>query len=194
MTTIHFVSTEAGLRLLQATLRSYLTGVRLSTVFQGRIQHTSLGSSDPRDLAMQSGFLRLISVVEASVDSLGGELTSRSVSSLDEVLRLLVLEKELAATSTWDSRRRSFKRHHGVDLRKCAEHDRLEGGIEVRNAIAHGLGRLTTRQVLSAETLKQLARVNVTIVNGSVDLRPTHLTECANYCATFLRSLDHTLR
>lgn len=193
MNTVRFVSTEAGLRLLQATLRSYLTKGQVSR-FRGRIQQTSLGSSDPRALALQSGFLRLISVVEASVDSLGGELTSRSVSNVDEVLRLLILEKELAATSTWNSRRRSFKRHHGVDLRKCAEHDRLEGGVEVRNAIAHGLGRLTTRQVLSAETLKHLARVNVTVVNGYVDLCPIHLTECASYCSNFLRSLDQTLR
>lgn len=152
-----------------------------------------LGSSDPRHLALQSGFLRLISVVEASVDSLGGELTSRSVPNLDEVLRLLVLEKELAATSSWESRRKSFKRHHGVDLRKCAEHQRLEGAIEVRNAISHGLGRLTTRQVFSSETPKQLARVNVAITNGYVDIQPVHLTECAQYCSDFLKSLDGLL-
>lgn len=194
MDAIRFVSTEAGLRLLQSTLRSYLAGSQLSIVVRGRIQHTSLGSTDPHDLVLQSGFLRLISVVEASVDSLGGELTSRSVSNVDEVVRLLILEKELAATSTWEARRRSFRRHHGVDLRKCAEHDRLEGAIEVRNAIAHGLGRLTSRQVLSAETPKQLSRVNVMVVNGYVNLRPIHLTECAHYCADFLRSLDYALQ
>ncbi len=178
------------MRLLRATLRTFVTGTWLASLTRGRIQHTSLGSSNPLDLALQAGFLRLVSITEATVDSLGVELTTRDLRKVDEVVRLLMLEKELAATSTWDARRRTFKRHHGVDLRRCAEYGRLEGAIEVRNAIAHGLGRLTTRQALSAETPKQLSRVDVVVVNGYVDLGPIHLRECADYAADFLKSLD----
>ena len=193
MNTIRFVSIEAGLRLLRSTVRTYLAGTRFLVISIGRIEHTSLGSSDARNLALQSGFLRLVSIAEASVDSLGAELTSRSVPRVSEVVRLLMLEKELAASSTWDSRRRSYKRHHGIDLQKCAEYGRLEGAIEVRNAIAHGLGRLTPRQALSAETFKHLARIRVPVSNGFVELQSTHITECAQYCTDFLRSLDCSL-
>jgi len=142
------------------------------------------------DLVVQATFLRLVSVTEATVDALGTELTNRDLRSIDAVIRLLILEKELAAASNWPSRRKSFKRHHKVDLQKCAEHGRLEGAIEVRNAIAHGLGSLTTRQLHSVETPKALAKVNVTVADGFVDLRAVHVHDCHSYLSAFLRSLD----
>lgn len=190
---VRFVSTEAGLRLLRATLRNYLMASRLSALQIGRIQHTSLGTSDPRDLALHAGFLRLVSVTEATLDSLAVELTERSVPNTDEVVRLLMLEKELAAQTTWEARRRVFKRHHHVDIRRCDEYDRVEGAIEARNAIAHGLGRLTTRQVQSQETAKRLARVGVATVNRWIALRREHLEQCSDYTAAFLRSVDRSL-
>jgi len=185
-----YVSTEAGLRLLRATLRNYIWEARLSVLPRGRIQQTFLGTSDPRDLAVQAGFLRLVSVVEASVDSLAVELTEGNVPRVDEVLRLLMLEKEIVASANWESRRRVFKRHHRVDLRKCPRYSYLEGAIEVRNAIAHRLGRLTTRQAMSVETTHRLRIANVIVVNERVDLTSEHLTECANCSSEFLRSLD----
>ena len=161
-----------------------------SRLAAGRIHSTSLGSNDPYVVSLQSSFLRLVSITEATVDALGVELTKSRVAQVDDVLRLLMLEKELAGSSSWEARRRSFKRHHAVDLRKCAEHPRVEAAAEVRNAIAHGLGRLTTRQVLAVELPAQLARINISVVNGFVDLRQTHVADCAAYTAEFLRSLD----
>lgn len=190
---IRFVSTEAGLRLLQTTLRTYLWTTRFSVVLPGRIQQTSLGTTDPQALAMQAGFLRLVSVTEAALDTLGVELTSKDVPNPGSVITLLMLEKELASTSSWAVRRKAFKRHHHLDIHKCARFGEVEGAIEVRNAIAHGLGRLTTRQVQSAETAKLLQRVNVSIVNGFVELRAGHLRECADYCFDFLSDVDGRL-
>jgi len=131
--------------------------------------------------------------VEASVDSLAVELTEGSVFNVNDVIRLLMLEKELAESANWETRRRAFRRHHKLDLRKCAKYDYLEGAIEVRNAIAHGLGKLTTRQTLSAQTPKQLRVVNVSVVNQRVDLNADHISECARHCAEFLLSLDSML-
>ena len=184
------MSTEAGLRLLRATLRNYTWEARMAMVPRGRIQQTFLGTSHPRDLAVQAGFLRLVSIVEASVDSLAVELTEGSVSGIDEVLRLLMLEKEIVESANWDARKRVFKRHHRVDLQRCSRYSYLEGAIEVRNAIAHRLGRLTTRQAISMATTHRLLRANVTVVNERVDLRTEHLVECADCGAEFLRSLD----
>jgi hypothetical protein len=188
--TVRFASTEAGLHLLQGNLRHFLRGIRAANVLPGRIHYTTLGSNDPRDLALQATFLRLVSVAEATVDTLAVELTARTVPPLDEVLRLLVLEKELAGSSSWEARRRSYKRHHGVDLQKCRDYALIEGAIEVRNSVAHGLGRLTTRQILSTETARKLARISVIVVNDFVRLETQNIKECADYCATFLRSLD----
>lgn len=187
---IHFRSTEAGLRLLAPTLRTALRTARAAPFLGGRIVHSALGSTSPRDLALQTSFLRLVSITEATIDSLAIEITEQSVPQIDDVIRLLMLEKELASTSTWDSRRRLFKRHHGVDLEKCAESKRLDGAIAVRNAIAHGLGRLTTKQALSKQTDTNLKRIDVTLLNGFIDLEPRHLIDCRAYLTDFLVDVD----
>lgn len=191
---IRFRSTESGLRLLQATLRTYFSGTRLSTLSFGRIQQTAFGSSNVRELALQSAFLRLVSVAEATIDSLGDELTARDLGDVDETIRLLVLEKELATSSSWNNRRRAYQRHHGVDLRKCDGHDKLEGAIQVRNAIAHGLGHLTTRQILGGETAKHLARIDIESINGYLKITPDHVRDCGLYGSRFLRSVDESVK
>ena len=124
-----FLSVESGLRLLQATLRSFVATSKHAPAFSGRIHHTLLGSGEPKDLTLQAAFLRLVSVTEATVDSLGMELTSRDLPNVDDVIRLLMLEKELSASSNWPSRPKAFKRHPQYRPRKCAEHARLEGAI-----------------------------------------------------------------
>lgn len=193
METIAFRATEAGLRLLRTTLRNYERTASLAAVLPGRIRKTELGTTDPRELAAQSAFLRLVSVTEATVDSLGVEATAESVPAVDEAVRLLMLEKELASSSSWEGRKRSFRRHHKVRLANCDEFKSIQGAIEVRNAIAHGLGSLTTRQLVSAETRPRLKRIDVQIVNGFVSLRTGHVSGCASYSAVFLRSLDGVL-
>jgi hypothetical protein len=185
-----FVSTETGVRLLRGTLRNYHHRGPLSRLRVGRIVQTSMGSSDPSELRAHSAFLRLVSIAESTLDSLGAELTLNHVSRIDEVLRLLILEKELAATSNWESRRRTFKRHHHVDLKRCDEHSRVDAAVLVRNAIAHGLGKLTARQLLSPETPKKLSTLNVSVVNGFVEITPADVDECADYLQKFLHSVD----
>lgn len=186
-------STEAGLRLLGGTLRNYRGSIKKEVFLPGRIHETELGSTHPRELLAQSTFLRLVSVAEATVDSLGTELTNQTIAAADRTVRMLALEKELATSSSWRMRRRSFRRHHGIDLQKCRDYKRLEGAMEVRNAIAHGLGRLTTRQVTSKETLGYLRRIEVDVVNGFVRLQSSHVEACASYCGSFLKAIDDAL-
>jgi len=109
---------------------------------------------------------------------------------MDEVIRLLMVEKEIAGSSTWDARVRIFRRHHHVNLTKASRYAYLEGAIQVRNAVAHGLGRLTARQVLSDLVPRQLALVNVALVNEHVDLRVDNIVECADCATEFLLSVD----
>ncbi len=160
----------------------------------GRIHRTQFGSTSAATLALHSGFLRLVSIAEATVDSLGVEATNRRVGAVDQSVRLLILEKELAATSTWDARRRVFRRHHGVDLRKCDEFKRMEAANDVRNAIAHGLGRLTARQVHSPETVRRISSIGVDVVDGYVSIEERHLVECAGYARLFLTSVDREVQ
>lgn len=186
--TIRHTSVEVGLRVLRLTLRHS----RTTSAYRpsGRVRFTALGPTAPDALAMQSTYLRLVSIAEATLDLLGSELTDRAINPATAAVRLLALEKELAASATWEQRRRLYKRHHGLSLTSCDNYKYVEGAIEVRNAIAHGLGRLTTRQQLSGETARLLAQANIQAVNGNLYIERVNLTECAAGCDHFLRSVD----
>lgn len=191
MSTQRFASTEAGLRLLTVTLRTYRHSNSALVQVRGRISQTALGPTDHREVARQSALLRLVSVTEAATDSLSGELSDRDLDRpIPVVIERLVLEKELAGTSSWPGRESMYKRHHGIDLSKCAEYKRVKGAVSARNSIAHALGRQTTRQQLSGAFRADMARLGVPIVNGRIHLRDSNLDECASYCRAFLRDLD----
>lgn len=187
--TPRFDATESGLRLLGAALRTNAT-VPLRSRVAGRITATAFGPVSKEQTDRQGLYLRVVSIAEATIDALALELTRRDLPTMGEVVRRLVLEKEIASSSSWDARRRSFRRHHGVDLHKCDAHHEVRAATEVRNAIAHGLGRLTARQTASQETYKNLARIAVDVVDGHVRLQPNHVAEAVEYCRRFVHDVD----
>lgn len=187
--TPRFNATESGLRLLAAALRSNAALPPRSRI-PGRITATAFGPVTKEETDRQGLYLRVVSIAEATVDALALELTRRDVAQIDEVVRRLILEKELAGSASWDARRRAYRRHHGVDLRKCDAHSEVLAATDVRNAIAHGLGRLTARQTASQETYKNLALISVDVVNGRVRLQPKHVAEAAGYCRRLITDVD----
>lgn len=189
MTLPRHSATESGLRLLGAAFRANLALPPPSRL-PGRITATAFGPVTKEETDRQGLYLRVVSIAEATVDALALELTRGALTMVDEVIRRLVLEKEIAGSASWEARRRAFRRHHGVDLRKCDAHNEVLASTEVRNAIAHGLGRLTARQTASQETYRSLARISVDIVDGQVRLQPTHVAEAVAFCRQFLRDLD----
>lgn len=184
-----YAATESGLRLLAATVRNHRRNqlVRRSV---GRITVTSLGPTSDSVMNVQIGYLRLVSVVEATVDALAMELTWGSLTNVDEAIRALVLEKEIAGSASWDSRRRSFKRHHDLDLRKCDRHDDVLAATDVRNSIAHALGRLTARQAASQDTVKRMRSIGVDVIDGWVVVKPDDIARCFDDGRAFLLDLD----
>ena len=189
MTAPRFDATESGLRLLGAALRAN-SALRQRSLVPGRITATAFGPVTSEETDRQGLYLRVVSITEATVDALGLELSRRAIPNIGEVVRRLILEKEIAGSASWDARRRSFRRHHGIDLRKCDAHREVLAATDVRNAIAHGLGRLTARQTASQETYKNLARIAVDVVDGRVRLQRRHISEAVVYCRRFVTDID----
>lgn len=189
MTAPRFNATESGLRLLGAALRAQSTFPQRSRL-PGRITATAFGPVTREETDRQGLYLRVVSIAEATTDALALELTRRAIANIDEVVRRLILEKEIAGSASWDARRRSFRRHHGIDLRKCDAHREVLAATDVRNAIAHGLGRLTARQAASQETYKNLGRIAVDLVDGRVRLQGRHILEAVGYCRRFVMDVD----
>jgi hypothetical protein len=187
--TPRFNATESGLRLLGATLRSNATLPPRSRP-PGRITATAFGPITEEETDRQGLYLRVVSIAEATVDALALELTRRAVTHIDELIRRLILEKEIAGSASWDARRRAYRHHHGLDLRKCDAHAEVLAATDVRNAIAHGLGRLTARQTASQETYKNLALISVDVVDRRVRLQSTHVAEAVGYCRRLINDVD----
>src|SRR6266566_8914198 len=81
------------------------------------------------------------------------------------VLRLISVRPSVTpdAVSTWQKRERAWSQSTGVQLSSYKRWQSLSGFIEARNAIQHGLGNLTDRQLGENRTrvLSQLKSAGV---------------------------------
>jgi hypothetical protein len=140
---------------------------------------------------MQAAYFRLISIVEAFTDVLADALFQRVLPTRDQLVSRLVEDRLLQSSSNWDERKYTYTNFYSISLGSCPAWSKLDAGIEVRNAIAHGLGTLTPRQRKKASLAGQLSAVGVTVESGRIILDGRSLEECLDYCRTYVQWLDH---
>jgi hypothetical protein len=98
----------------------------------------------------------------------------------------------------WTKRQKAWLDELGVDFANLGTHwPSVEGFVEVRNALQHGLGRLTDSQ-LSAKrrgaVLGAIAAAGVELNGDRVVLTSTDVASCARACRSFILQLDHAAR
>jgi hypothetical protein len=96
---------------------------------------------------------------------------------------------------TWEKRRKAWAEHGPVDLTRITHWRKLLGFIEARNAIQHGLGRLTDYQLDQARRLESLTRLSaaqIRTIGDVVFVDARTVGECQHVCAKFVISLDST--
>jgi hypothetical protein len=96
--------------------------------------------------------------------------------------------------STWQKRESAWLRHGGVDFGTLRPTwSKVSGFVEVRNALQHGLGRLTDSQLSKRRrdsVLEAIRATSITLNGDLVVLRSGDVTECSGVCADFISSLD----
>ncbi|MGC5321579.1 hypothetical protein ACPXB5_22910 [Micromonospora arida] len=92
----------------------------------------------------------------------------------------------------WTDRIKMWKKHGGVDLATFPGLRAVLGFVEVRNALEHGLGRLTERQLDQHrdEVLKQIAAAGVQLDGDQVILTPTDVVRCGEVGGDFIKFVD----
>lgn len=95
--------------------------------------------------------------------------------------------------SSWNKRKQRWKDENVdflVDL--GGVWPQVNGFVQVRNALAHGLGALTAMQLerFRTETMAALSACGVFLDGGRVRLRDDDVRHCAEVCITFLLELD----
>lgn len=96
---------------------------------------------------------------------------------------------------TWAKREKAWLDELGVAYHSLGTHwPGVEGFVEVRNALQHGLGRLTDSQ-LSAKrrsaVLNAIAAAGVELNGDRVILTSSDVASCAHACRNFILQLDH---
>lgn len=185
--------TEDALHLLHATHADLLSRGS-PPVPHGRIRAGSkLASFDAKEVRLEACYLRLVSIVEAYVDVLCSELFREASVNQSDLFRALIDAAESRASANWDERKTAFKNYHGAVLTSCSSWSTFYGAVEVRNAIAHGLGRLTARQ-RAGSSRQKIESVGVVIVDDSIRLSYEAVLRCLSAARTFVVSLDSRVK
>lgn len=183
--------TDEALLLLLAAIRDFESAV-CAPQRRPRIVSSSFGTYDPVQIQYQAIILRQVSTIEAYIDTLNRELLREGIPWPAPMLASILQEVEFWSSRSWREREQWFKRIHGIRL-SYQDRDawkKVEAARDARNAIAHGLGRLTPRQLRSTNIAERLYRIRIHISNGQMVIAPESMSIVADACSTFVRSLD----
>lgn len=148
---------------------------------------------DAKHSLQQSAIARVASIAESfCVDRLMSLAISELEPDRSPVRRAIFDDALKGATGTWSSIRSAFSEWHGVKPNWRP----LEGVQEVRNAIAHGLGRLTHRQASSRiATVERIRRIGLDVDSSDrLILTDEDVFKVASVCAQLIRDVDENTR
>lgn len=159
-----------------------------------RIARTSAGPIDPHTIRREATYLRFLSICEAYTDTVMIETLEARVPrpAVKEVL-LMMEELEISASRGWPNRNAAFKKYYDVALSDYPGWASLRAAADVRNVIAHGLGRLTASQRSRADLSKKLAEIDVAIGGGRVHLTNASLSTLRDTCIGYVKYLDSAI-
>ncbi|MBQ1072833.1 hypothetical protein KBX06_06600 [Micromonospora sp. C31] len=182
--------TEAALKLISWSLED-LKLPEGSPTSRGRVIRTSLGPVAPEIIRQQATLFRMVSVVESYLDALSRELLSTAIPQHFPMLEPLLEDFDSGTTATWARRIQAYARYHSIDIKKQTAWPKLEAAIDVRNSIAHGLGRLTATQAAKKRAVEtRLKAIEVSIVDRELRYSSQTIDLVRSACSDFIRSVD----
>jgi len=125
------------------------------------------------------------------------QLIDRSLAAIDlshPLRRSLWDNAEKRAEGSWDAQVDAWREWHGLNLSDAgADYASLRAFVEARNAIMHGLGRLTRKQLRKnggRDVIAALGRVGISVSGATLSLPETVLLQCAAVARSFIEWLD----
>lgn len=187
--------TEAALHSLHETHADFLRTSSPSTVgrFTSAGGHARLRWQGGPEVRTQGTYLRLVSIVEAFLDSLSSELFLERVSDVDNMFRNLIRDAEEKSDNSWENRKHAFRDYHQVSLGDCTSWSQIDCAIVVRNAIAHGLGSLTRRQK-NRKDRQKVREAKVSLIDDVIHVDEGSLLSLLKASDAFIRDVDSRIR
>ncbi len=178
---------EAASALLFRTIGAHRAAVAaLKAQPRSRLRPSADG--DPVQDRCQATLVRLLSITEAFSAELLSREVNRSVAVAANATAVKIAEDAvIRGTAGWSDQRRSFKDWLGVD----EDWKAVERLAEARNAVAHGLGKLTRHQMRREQSVKdKLKAAGIHVDNNRVMLSDSNLAAAASTCRDFIERLD----
>jgi hypothetical protein len=166
-----------------------------STGGQGRIVTSPFGRrTQPEHWLPEVTLLRLVAIVEAYIDVVSMHRMSHLLDMSDAITWMLLSDFEMSSTSTWDDRHNAFKRYHEINIKAYPSWPSVSAGIEVRNCMAHGLGKLTARQRIKTEIARHVSVIDVTVASNQMHLSQSTVPKLSDACSALVRSVDRDIK
>jgi hypothetical protein len=181
---------EAAIGLMNLEIAQYQRelshiATRRSSLRLGGVIH------DAKSALQQNTISRLVSVTESfCVDRLMAMAIAELQPDGSSARRAMFDDTLKAATGSWSSIRGAFADWYGVK----PDWKPLEGVQEVRNAIAHGLGVLTHRQVSSRHaTTERIRRVGLDVdARDRLIIDDEDVAKISHVCQHLIQAVDRT--
>lgn len=134
----------------------------------------------------------IVSLTEIFTDDCLATLTRQATHRLADGPRSLVLDDFRSAITTWDNRKRSFNRVHGIAIGLMPSWQWVNAAVYVRNSIAHGGGRLTRLQTRK-KALEIATLLRLDFANDEFSLPWASVHDVAERCVSFCLELDQAI-
>lgn len=194
---------DVAVRLLMVTLAQYRrseAALAGQAPIRGRLAVLPPDSVNSR-VRRESLLVRSVSIMESYVH---GQLVAR-LAPLAPIPRTDLMERlyadfEERGITSWVETDKYFKEHvhKSVKIRSYLHWNRVNAVIEARNAVVHGLGRFTSRQVrrgVPAKVAKDLKALSFDVVTSSdrVRVTPSAVEQVPKLLRGYLEWLDGVL-
>jgi hypothetical protein len=100
---------------------------------------------------------------------------------------------ETQAEGAWKEHIAAWKKWHGLNLREAPGFAALMAFVEARNAIMHGLGQLTKRQMRrdgGREVISKLSSVGIPVIARRLSIDDPVVDNCADTVRSYIHWLD----
>lgn len=181
---------EDSSRLLFQTLASHRASVtHIPTDTTSRLRPNA--RDEELQVSHQTTLVRIVSITESFCSR---RLIDAAEVILQphrgELLSKIFEDKAIEGTATWDKTQRTY-----IDwFTAKPDWSSINGFIEARNAIAHGLGQITRRQRRTRQSsLSKLGANNIKVIGDQIQLNDDILHDAVVACHRLIAAVDYML-
>lgn len=178
---------ESARRLINLTMGFHRTQVSRAGMGTS-VSRLSAPTFDHLQVQRQATLVRMLSITESfCVDRLLERAETEVEPEGSSVRGLMWDRASTSAVSNWEGIRNSYKAWYNVR----PKWEDIEQLVEVRNAIAHGLGQLTRLQRLKLDsTLAKIASAGVRLQSDRIVLDEANLDHARMVCLDLVEDID----